>query len=194
MPTLPPAPATDGDSPYALNDRLRPVEAIGLDRIDGPEDVILDEDDNIYVGNRTGDIVRFLAPDYSRQEVFAHIGGRPLGMAFARDGSLLCCIGGMGLYRVTRDRDDREADRRDKPILVLDHRQFPPAARRRSRHRAGRARLLQRGDDPLRDARVAGRLPGIAGQRPHRLLRPEHRHDAHGAEEPRLPERHLHDA
>ena len=101
---LPPAPATEGDSPYALNDRLRPVEAIGLDRIDGPEDVILDEDDNIYVGNRTGDIVRFLAPDYTRQEVFAHVGGRPLGMAFARDGSLLCCIGGMGLYRVTRNR------------------------------------------------------------------------------------------
>jgi ribose transport system permease protein len=102
---LPPAPPTDGDSPYALNDRLRPVSAIGLDRIDGPEDVILDEDDNIYVGDRTGDIVRFLAPDYERQEVFAHVGGRPLGMAFARDGSLLCCIGGMGLYRVTRNRD-----------------------------------------------------------------------------------------
>jgi ribose transport system permease protein len=101
---LPPAPAMEGDSPYALNDRLRPVEAIGLDRIDGPEDVILDKDDNIYVGNRTGDIVRFLAPDYSRQEVFAHVGGRPLGMAFARDGSLLCCIGGMGLYRVTQNR------------------------------------------------------------------------------------------
>jgi ribose transport system permease protein len=102
---LPPAPATDGKSPYALNDRLRPVEAIGLNRIDGPEDVILDEDDNIYVGDRTGDIVRFLAPDYERQEVFAHVGGRPLGMAFARDGSLVCCIGGMGLYRVTRKRE-----------------------------------------------------------------------------------------
>ena len=105
-PTYADAAARAGDamatSPYALNDRLRPVEAIGLDRIDGPEDVILDEDDNIYVGNRTGDIVRFFAPDYSRQEIFAHIGGRPLGMAFARDGSLLCCIGGMGLYRVTR--------------------------------------------------------------------------------------------
>lgn len=101
---LPPAPATEGSSPYALNDRLRPVQAIGLDRIDGPEDVILDEDDHIYVGNRTGDIVRFLAPDYEQQEVFAHVGGRPLGMAFARDGSLLVCIGGMGLYRVTRDR------------------------------------------------------------------------------------------
>lgn len=105
---LPPAPTTDGGSPYALNDRLRPVESIGLDRIDGPEDVILDEEDNIYVGNRTGDIVRFLAPDYERQEVFAHVGGRPLGMAFARDGSLLVCIGGMGLYRVSREREIRK--------------------------------------------------------------------------------------
>jgi len=101
---LPPAPATEGSSPYALNDRLRPVEAIGLDAIDGPEDVILDDDDNIYAGNRTGDIVRFFAPNYSHQEVFVHIGGRPLGMAFARDGSLICCIGGMGLYSVAKDR------------------------------------------------------------------------------------------
>jgi ribose transport system permease protein len=101
---LPPAPATSGASAYALNDRLRPVEAIGLDRIDGPEDVILDGDDNIYVGNRTGDIVRFLAPDYTRQEVFVHTGGRPLGMAFAKDGALLVCIGGMGLYRIGMDR------------------------------------------------------------------------------------------
>ena len=101
---LPAAPATSGDSPYALNDRLRPVEAIGLDRIDGPEDVILDEDDNIYVGNRTGDIVRFFAPDYQRQEVFVHTGGRPLGMAFDRDGALLLCIGGMGLYSIAPDR------------------------------------------------------------------------------------------
>lgn len=101
---LPPAPSTEGASPYALNDRLRPVEAIGLGRIDGPEDVILDEDDNIYVGNRIGDIVRFLAPDYKQQEVFAHVGGRPLGMAMAKDGSLVVCIGGMGLYRVGMDR------------------------------------------------------------------------------------------
>jgi ribose transport system permease protein len=101
---LPVPPATEGASPYALNDHLRSVERIGLGGIDGPEDVILDEDDHLYAGNRTGDIVRFLAPDYTRQEVYAHIGGRPLGMAFARDGSLVCCIGGMGLYRVTRDR------------------------------------------------------------------------------------------
>ena len=101
---LPPAPPTEGVSVYAVNDRLRSVELIGLGKIDGPEDVILDEDDNIYAGDRTGDIIRFFAPDYTRQEVYVHIGGRPLGMAFARDRSLLCCVGGMGLYRITSDR------------------------------------------------------------------------------------------
>jgi ribose transport system permease protein len=102
---LPAAPATEGASPYALNDRLRTVERIGLGQVDGPEDVILDDEDNIYVGNRTGDIIRFFAPDYTRQEVYVHTGGRPLGMAFARDGSLVVCIGGMGLYRITKDRE-----------------------------------------------------------------------------------------
>jgi ribose transport system permease protein len=33
-------------------------------------------------------------------EVFAHIGGQPLGMAFDREDNLYICIGGMGLYRI----------------------------------------------------------------------------------------------
>ncbi len=36
-------------------------------------------------------------------EVFAHIGGQPLGMAFDRKGDLYVCVGGMGLYRITPD-------------------------------------------------------------------------------------------
>jgi ribose transport system permease protein len=104
--SLPEAPGTErgSSSPYALNDRLHNVSLIGLNQVDGPEDVILDENDHIYAGTRTGDIVRFFAPDYSRQEIYAHVGGRPLGMAFARDGALICCIGGMGLYRIDVDR------------------------------------------------------------------------------------------
>ncbi|TIV73605.1 MAG: ABC transporter permease, partial [Mesorhizobium sp.] len=66
-------------SPYVLNDRLRSVEIIGLGEIEGPEDVILDRDDNLYCGTRHGDIVRFFGPDHKRSEVFAHIGGHPLG-------------------------------------------------------------------------------------------------------------------
>jgi ribose transport system permease protein len=100
--SLPPPPsATDPNSPFALNDRLRSVEIIGLGAIDGPEDVILDREDNLYCGTRHGDIVRFFGPDHQRHEVFAHIGGHPLGMAFDREDNLQVCIGGMGLYKVT---------------------------------------------------------------------------------------------
>jgi ribose transport system permease protein len=100
---LPPRPSTmPGDgSPYALNDKLRNVEVIGLDQIEGPEDVILDRDDNLYCGSRHGDIVKFFGPDHKRSEVFAHIGGHPLGMAFDREGNLQVCVGGMGLYAVS---------------------------------------------------------------------------------------------
>ncbi len=103
---LPAAPRLDDvSSPYAMNDRLRDVEIIGLGEVDGPEDVILDNDDNLYCSVRQGEIIRFLAPDHVRREVYAHVGGRPLGMAFDRDGNLVVCIAGMGLYRVDKQRN-----------------------------------------------------------------------------------------
>ena len=103
---MPPAPSTAPDcgTAWAQNDRLRSATPIGLGRIEGPEDVILDRHDNIYAGSRHGDIIRFFAPDYERMEVFAHVGGTPLGMAFDRHDNLYVCIGGMGLYRVTPER------------------------------------------------------------------------------------------
>ena len=103
---LPPIPTTaaDSDSPYALNDKLRRVEVIGLGMVESPEDVILDETDNLYCGSRHGEIIRFFAPDYHRMEVYAHIGGQPLGLSFDAEQNLYVCVGGMGLYRVTRDR------------------------------------------------------------------------------------------
>jgi len=103
--SLPPPPSTEigQGGPFEQNDKLRNVEAIGLGRIEAPEDVILDRHDNLYAGSRHGDIIRFLAPDYEKMEVFAHIGGQPLGMAFDREDNLYVCIGGMGLYRITPD-------------------------------------------------------------------------------------------
>jgi ribose transport system permease protein len=103
---LPPAPSAkiDSGTVWALNDKLKDVMVIGEGRIEGAEDVILDRHDNLYGGSRHGDIIRFFPPDYQRMEIFAHIGGAPLGMAFDRDDNLLVCIGGMGLYRVTPDR------------------------------------------------------------------------------------------
>ena len=104
---LAPAPECRADStgPYALNNKLREVTLIGVGRIEAPEDVILDRHDNLYAGSRHGDVIRFFAPDYQRMEVFAHIGGQPLGLAFDRDDNLNVCIGGMGLYRITPERE-----------------------------------------------------------------------------------------
>jgi ribose transport system permease protein len=96
--------ATGPESTYALNDRLRHVETIGLGEVEAPEDVILDEEDNLYCGSRHGEIIRFFAPDYKRHEVYARIGGQPLGMTFDDKKNLYVCVGGMGLYRVTSDR------------------------------------------------------------------------------------------
>ena len=103
LPPPPPTAAGSG-SPYEINDRLADVEIIGLGQVEAPEDVIFDRNDHLYCGSRLGDIHRFLAPDYTRHEIFAHIGGQPLGLAFDRDDNLLVCVGGMGLYQVRPDR------------------------------------------------------------------------------------------
>ena len=103
----PPLISTDpaDGTPYAINNKLQAAEPIGLDQVDGAEDIAFDGDDNIYAGSRHGDIVRFLAPEYVQHEIFAHIGGQPLGLHFDGDGALFACVSGMGLYKITRERE-----------------------------------------------------------------------------------------
>ncbi len=121
LPHLPPD-ATGEGSPYAANDRLKHVETIGLGVVEAPEDVVLDADDNLYCGTRRGEIVRFFAPDYNRHEVYAKIGGQPLGMTFDAGGTLYVCVGGMGLYRVTPDRQvELVTDETNRsPLSIID--------------------------------------------------------------------------
>ena len=105
-----PRPRPIARPPYAVNDRLRrrtrSVSAVSRARKTSSWTATTD---NLYAGSRHGDIIRFLAPDYQRMEVFAHIGGTPLGMAFDRHDNLYVCIGGMGLYRVTPERKVEKA-------------------------------------------------------------------------------------
>lgn len=108
-PTLveqPPSPeiGAQSNSPYARRDRFHAVGAIGLGVLDGPEDMVIDDEGNLFAGSRKGEIFRFFGPDFSRSELYARPGGRPLGMQIDRDGSLVVCIAGMGLYRLTKDR------------------------------------------------------------------------------------------
>jgi ribose transport system permease protein len=88
---------------FAFNSKLEDTESIGVDQVDGPEDVILDREDRLYGCDRRGLIIRFSGADYSEREVFANVGGRPLGMAFDKEMNLIVCVAGMGLYGVRPD-------------------------------------------------------------------------------------------
>jgi ribose transport system permease protein len=108
--------------PWAVHDRLCRAEEIGLDRVQGPEDVVLDRAGRIYTGTREGEIIRFSGPDFTVREVFARVGGRPLGLAFDNDENLIVCIGGMGLYAVTPEgKTEVLADRTNRtPLKLID--------------------------------------------------------------------------
>lgn len=99
-----PEPRSTNEGALQVNNRLGDVEIIGLGEVESPEDVILDDEDYLYCGTRHGDIVRFNPPEYKTWEIYAHIGGSPLGMTFDKDRNLLVCVGGMGLYKIDRDR------------------------------------------------------------------------------------------
>ncbi|MFK5980691.1 MAG: SMP-30/gluconolactonase/LRE family protein [Rhizobiaceae bacterium] len=98
-------------TPYEENKVLGSAEPIGKGKLEGPEDIILDNDDNIYCGSRHGDVMRLFAPDYKKIEVYCHIGGHPLGLAWNPDGELVVCVAGMGLYKITKER---------KPVKLTD--------------------------------------------------------------------------
>ncbi|KQY04591.1 strictosidine synthase [Mycobacterium sp. Root135] len=61
-----------------------------------PEDVVVDGRGGVYTGVVGGDVIRVDAESGSR-EVVGNTGGRPLGLAVARDGRLLICDSHRGL-------------------------------------------------------------------------------------------------
>ena len=61
--------------------------------------------------------MRLLAPDYETMEVFADIGGQPLGMAFDDDTTFTSAFGGMGLYRIAPDGAvEKATDETDRSV------------------------------------------------------------------------------
>lgn len=90
-------------SVWTVNRDLTNAPAIGIGQIEGAEDCALDNDGNLYCGDRRGWIWKFDGADYTRGEVFARTGGLPLGHAWDRDGSLLVAVGGIGVQRIRMD-------------------------------------------------------------------------------------------
>jgi sugar lactone lactonase YvrE len=72
--------------------------------VDGPEDLAVDEAGRVYTGDRTGRILR-VEPERDTVEVFAHVGGRPLGLAFDADRNLIVANHGVGLQSVSPTGD-----------------------------------------------------------------------------------------
>jgi sugar lactone lactonase YvrE len=97
-----PAPAPGYVGPYATNTKLTTAHPIDLRGEVGPEHVLVDSDDAVYVGVASGRILR-LSPDGITQKVFANTGGRPLGMAFDAAGNLIVADARKGLLSIGAD-------------------------------------------------------------------------------------------
>jgi ribose transport system permease protein len=120
LPDLPRISAVEG-SKYSINDRLHDVQTLARGELDGPEDIILDSHDNLYTGSRQGKIMYSWPPHYDKWKVFAHTGGFPLGMAMDAEDSIITCIAGMGVYKVTQQRQViRLTDETNRSLLTLN--------------------------------------------------------------------------
>jgi sugar lactone lactonase YvrE len=86
---------------YEQNSRLAPVERLSLGEGHGPEDVAVDAYGNIFGGFDDGRIVQ-LNPDGTQPRVFANTQGRPLGLAFDREGNLIVADARRGLLSINR--------------------------------------------------------------------------------------------
>jgi hypothetical protein len=94
-PAAPPAAGLD-----APNGRLRPVESLGAGIALGPEATAIDAVGRVFTGTSDGRILRF-DPAARTVVPIAATGGRPLGMAFEKSGTLLICDAEKGLLALS---------------------------------------------------------------------------------------------
>ena len=86
---------------FAENDRLAKAKVVSLGEHNGPEDIAVAFDDRLYAGTEDGKIISFDSTG-SDVQVFADVGGRPLGLEFV-GGYLYVANSFEGLQRVRKD-------------------------------------------------------------------------------------------
>lgn len=91
----PPAAPSLKTGPYAANQKLKAVQAVGAPDIDGPEALLL-EDGALISGLHDGRVIR-TPLDGSALQVLVDTGGRPLGLARHPDGRLIIADAVKGL-------------------------------------------------------------------------------------------------
>jgi len=97
-----PQPAPKPEGTLAPNSRLREAALIAQGRLDGPEDIVLDQQGRLYTGTMEGSIMRVLSD--GTVEEFARTGGRPLGLAFDAQQNLIVCDAFRGLLSIAPDK------------------------------------------------------------------------------------------
>lgn len=119
----PTAPELEG--PLAENTRLQDATLFELDRVEGPEDVAVDEDGRLYTGGEDGTVYRVTLTDdgtaVDAVEPFAETSGRPYGMTF-HEGTLYVAAGDAGLLTIEADGTvtTLAATAGGRPILFAD--------------------------------------------------------------------------
>jgi sugar lactone lactonase YvrE len=94
------APSLSGS--FQQNSLLATTERLPLETGYAPEDVAIDSGGRIYTGIDDGRILRFQA-DGKHPQTFANTQGRPLGLAFDRQGDLIVADAVKGLLSISRD-------------------------------------------------------------------------------------------
>eukprot|EP00026_Physarum_polycephalum_P004023 Phypoly_transcript_04040.p1 GENE.Phypoly_transcript_04040~~Phypoly_transcript_04040.p1 ORF type:complete len:383 (+),score=55.25 Phypoly_transcript_04040:1128-2276(+) len=117
-----PLPKYELQGVLAKNDKLSKVRHIAEGKLDGPETVTFDDYGNMYAGTADGNIMKISAKDES-VEVYARVGGRPLGIDFDKHKNLVICDSLKGLISVhpeTRQTTVLASHVGDSPIVYAD--------------------------------------------------------------------------
>jgi sugar lactone lactonase YvrE len=123
------APRNEGyTGDFVPNDAMAGVSRIPLLNYSGPEDAAIGPDGRVFMASHEGAIVSY-DPSTGTVEAFAGTGGRPLGVEFARDGTLYVADAYRGLLAITPEGvvsvvADKTAQ--GSPILFADDLDIAP--------------------------------------------------------------------
>lgn len=99
-------PSRTQDPAIAVNDDLRDSIAYGDFEAISPGDFAFDAKSDLYVSTGEGWILKYAAEGYyRRREYWGYTGGRPLGLQFDKDGLLIACVVGRGIFRIDQGGD-----------------------------------------------------------------------------------------